>query len=571
MSDVRRFLGEILMDMGCVTQENIDAALEKQMNGERAKIGEIFIGEGLATANDITSALAEQFNMEMVDLQGLEIPKSVVDMVPQELCSENHIMPIDMFDGVLTVAIADPLDLQSLDNIRFVINNQVEPVLATREAIDAAIERYYGGSDDLKSQIRDLSETHLSDLNVVDTEGIKEDAERITDDDDAPVIKLVTLLITQAVQSRASDIHVEPMMDRLRVRYRIDGNCYEMDSPPKRLQGSIIARIKIMAQLDMAEKRRPQDGKIQLKLLGRNLDLRVSTLPASHGESVVMRILDKASISFGLDQLGFHNDDIKTFRNLIKKPNGVLLITGPTGSGKTTTLYSALNELNKPDRKIITAENPVEYTLSGINQCQINVAAGMTFQRALRAMLRQAPNIILVGEIRDEETAHIAIEAALTGHLVFATLHTNDAPSAITRLIDMGMAPFLVASSVQAVQAQRLIRTLCPECKQPDNIDPIRLKSVGLREEQFAGKTLYKPTGCPNCRERGFKGRKGIYEIMVMNSRLREMAFQKATTDSLREQARRDGMHTLLDDGLRKVLDGWTTLDEVLAEAKQYA
>jgi len=573
MSDARRFLGEILMDMGCVTQENIDAALEKQMNGEKAKIGEIFVTDSLCTPNDITSALAEQFNMEMVELTGLEIPKSVIDMVPHELCRENHIMPIDMFDGVLTVAIADPLDLQSLDNIRFVINNQVEPVLATREAIDAAIELYYGGGDQLKNQIADLSSTQLSQMGIelIDAEKIKEQAEQLSAEDDAPVIKLVTLIITQAVQSRASDIHIEPMMDRLRVRYRIDGNCYEMDCPPKRLQGAIIARVKIMATLDMAEKRRPQDGKIQLKLLGRNLDLRVSTLPASHGESVVMRILDKASISFGLDQLGFHNDDIKIFRTLIKKPNGVILITGPTGSGKTTTLYSALNELNKPDRKIITVENPVEYTLSGINQCQVNVAAGMTFQRALRAMLRQAPNIILVGEIRDNETAHIGIEAALTGHLVFATLHTNDAPSAITRLIDMGIAPFLVASSIQAVQAQRLIRTLCPDCKAAEPVDPGKLKAVGLREEQFAGKQLFRAVGCPTCRNIGFKGRKGIYEIMVMNSRLREMAFQRGSTDSLRDQARRDGMNTLLDDGLRKVLDGMTTLDEVLAEAKQYS
>jgi len=574
MSDVRRFLGEILLDMGCVTQEQIDAALEKQMNGDKMKIGEIFVADGLCTANDITSALAEQFGMEMVDLAGLEIAKSVIDMVPHELCRENHIMPIDMFDGVLTVAIADPLDLQSLDNIRFVINSQVEPVLATREAIDGAIEQYYGGGDQLRNQIADLSQTQLSQMGIelVDAEKIKEQAEQLgQDDEDAPVIKLVTLIITQAVQSRASDIHIEPMMDRLRVRYRIDGNCYEMDCPPKRLQGSIIARVKIMASLDMAEKRRPQDGKIQLKLLGRNLDLRVSTLPASHGESVVMRILDKASISFGLDQLGLHNDDIKTFRGLCKKPNGVILITGPTGSGKTTTLYSALNELNKPDRKIITVENPVEYTLAGVNQCQVNVAAGMTFQRALRAMLRQAPNIILIGEIRDGETAHIAIEAALTGHLVFATLHTNDAPSALTRLIDMGIAAFLVASSIQAVQAQRLVRTLCPDCKAPELVDMAKLKSLGLREEQFAGKTLYKANGCATCRSTGFKGRKGIFEIMVLNSRLREMAFQKASTDSLREQARRDGMNTLLEDGLRKVLDGWTTLDEVLAEAKQYS
>ena len=557
------------MDMGCVTADDIEAALEKQINGEKAKIGEIFVAEGLCTAADVTSAMAEQFGMEIVDLDGLEIAKSVIDMVPHEQCRENHVMPIDMFDGILTVAIADPLDLQSLDNIRFVINCQVQPVLATREAIDSAIDKYYSGSDSLKNQLINFDD---KDVQHIDTEKIKRENEQLNDDADAPVIKLVQLIITEAVKARASDIHIEPMIDRLRVRYRIDGNCYEMDCPPKHLQGSVIARIKIMATLDMAEKRRPQDGKIPLKCLGRNLDLRVSTLPAAHGESVVMRILDKASISFGLEQLGFHSDDMRIFRGLIKKPNGVILITGPTGSGKTTTLYSALNELNKPDRKIITVENPVEYTMSGVNQCQVNVTTGMTFQRALRAMLRQAPNIILIGEIRDEETAHIAIEAALTGHLVFATLHTNDAPAALTRLIDMGIAPFLVASSVQAVQAQRLIRTICPECKTPDEkLDVARLKSVGLREEQFAGKVTYHGKGCEKCRKVGFRGRKGIYEIMVMNSRLREMCFHKGTTDSLRDQARCDGMHTLLDDGLRKVLDGWTTLDEVLAEAKQYA
>jgi type IV pilus assembly protein PilB len=568
MSENRRFLGEILMDMGCVTQENIDSALEKQMNGESKKIGEIFVAESLCAPNDITSALAEQFGMEMADLEGLEIPKSVIDMVPHELCYENKVMPIDMAEGVLRVAISDPLDLQSLDNLRFVINCEVEPVLATEEAIKAAIQRYYGAdANELVRMSKDLSH---DDIQVVDAEGIKGEAEKIVNDDDAPVIKLVTLIITQAVQSRASDIHVEPMMDRLRVRYRIDGTCYETDSPPKRLQGAIIARIKIMASLDMAEKRRPQDGKIALKLMGRNLDLRVSTLPANHGESVVMRILDKASVSFGLDSLGFFGDDMKLFRNLIKKVNGVILITGPTGSGKTTTLYSALGELNKPDRKIITVENPVEYTIGGLNQVQVNVAAGMTFSRALRAMLRQAPNIILVGEIRDSETAHIAIEAALTGHLVFATLHTNDAPSALTRLIDMGIAPFLVASSVQAIQAQRLIRTICPDCKVAEAPDPVKLKGVGMREEQFAGRQIFHGRGCASCRNIGFKGRKGIYEIMTMNSRLREMCFQKATTDMLRDQARRDGMHTLLEDGLRKVLDGWTTLEEVLGEAKQY-
>ncbi|MCW8132619.1 MAG: Flp pilus assembly complex ATPase component TadA [Planctomycetota bacterium] len=571
MSDSRRFIGEILMDMGCVTQEDVDSALEMQMNGDARKIGEIFVGQDICTSNDITAALAEQFNMEMVDLEGLSISKEVTDMVPEQQCRENHVMPIDMFDGVLTLAISDPLDLQALDNIRFMVNCQVEPVLATISAIDGAIETWYGGreSNTFKEQLTDLSQ---SDIEYVDTEKIKEDAERIdSEGDDAPVIKLVHLIIQEAVKNRASDIHIEPMLDRLRVRYRIDGICYEVDSPAKRLQGSVISRIKIMADLHVEEKRRPQDGKIALKMLGRNLDLRISTLPATHGESVVMRILDKKAVSFGLEELGFHDSDIRIFRGLIKKPNGIILITGPTGSGKTTTLYSALSELNKPDRKIITVENPVEYTIGGINQCQVNVDAGMTFQRALRAMLRQAPNIILVGEIRDKETSEIAIQAALTGHLVFSTLHTNDAPSALTRLIDMGVAPFLVASSIQAVQAQRLIRQICPDCKTPYEEDPARLKSVGLREEQFAGRTFYRGTGCMTCNNIGYKGRKGIYEIMVMNSRLREMCFNKGTTDALRDQARRDGMNTLLEDGIRKVLDGWTTLDEVLGEAKQYA
>jgi type IV pilus assembly protein PilB len=567
MAETRRFLGEILMDMGCVTQEDIDRALEIQMKGDARKIGEVFVAEGLCTATDITAALAEQFGMEMVDLQGLEIPEQVSRMISEQLCRDNHVMPVDIFDGVLTLAISDPLDLHALDNIRFTANCQVEPVLATREAIDEAINRWYTNPDDYKAKIDDLTQ---SDIEYINTEQIKKDHEQDGDEDSAPVIKLVHLIIQEAVKNRASDIHIEPMLERLRVRYRIDGVCYEVDSPAKRLQGSIISRIKIMAELHVEEKRRPQDGKIGIKLLGRDLDLRVSSLPDTHGESVVLRILDKKSISFGLEELGFWDDDIRIFKGLIKKPNGVILITGPTGSGKTTTLYAALSTLNTPDRKIITAENPVEYTIAGLNQCQINPDTGMTFQKALRAMLRQAPNIILVGEIRDKETSEIAIQAALTGHLVFSTLHTNDAPSALTRLIDMGLAPFLVASSIQAIQAQRLIRTICAECKKPFDEDTSRMRAVGIREEQIKGRVFYRGAGCKTCNGVGFKGRKGIYEIMVMNTRLREMCFNKGTTDALRDQARRDGMHTLLDDGLRKVLDGWTTLDEVLGEAKQY-
>ena len=567
MPETRRFLGEILIDMGCVTQADVDRALELQMQGDSRKIGEIFVADGRCKPQDVTTALAEQFGMEMVDLEGIQPAVQVTAMVSEQHCRDNHVVPIDMFDGVLTLAISDPLDMHALDNIRFMTNCQVEPVLATREAIDAAIERSYGQSDDYKTRLGHLTQ---SQIEFVDTEKIKAEAEQEAEGEDAPVIKLVHLIIQEAVKNRASDIHIEPMLERLRVRYRIDGVCYEVDSPAKRLQGSIISRVKIMADMHVEEKRRPQDGKIALRLLGRDLDLRVSALPATHGESVVLRILDRKSVNFGLEALGFFEDDIRIFKHLIKKPNGIFLITGPTGSGKTTTLYAALSELNRPDRKIITAENPVEYTIPGINQCQINPDTGMTFQRALRAMLRQAPNIILVGEIRDRETSEIGVQAALTGHLVFSTLHTNDAPSALTRLIDMGVAPFLVASSIQAVMAQRLIRTVCPDCREPYEEDPVRLRSVGLRDEQFKGRLLYHGKGCKECHSVGFRGRKAIFEIMVMNTRLREMCFNKATTDSLRDQARRDGMHTLLEDGLRKVLDGWTTLDEVLAEAKQY-
>ena len=560
-----RPLGEILIDMGCVTPAQIESALERQLNGESVRLGELLVSHGDCTVEDITAALAEQFNMEMVELEGLEVSAEAVALLSAEFCRENRAVPVGYSESVLTVAISDPLDLNTIDQINFASGMQVDSVLATADAIDAAIARLYP-EDALKSGIEDI----VIDYRNIEEERLKNE-ESAKEADDTPIIKLVNMIISQAIECRASDIHIEPMLDRLCVRYRIDGVCAEMDAPPKHLQGAIIARIKIMAALNMAERRRPQDGKIQVRVHGRAYDLRVSALPAAHGESVVMRILDKASINFGLDQLGLHADDSKLMHTLMRKPSGLLLITGPTGSGKTTTLYSALNELNTPDRKIITVEDPVEYTVEGINQVQVNEATGMTFHRALRAMLRQAPNVILIGEIRDKETAHAAIEAALTGHLVFATLHTSDAPSALTRLMDMKIPAFLVASSIQAVQAQRLVRMLCPECKRPEELDRSRLRSLGVRDDQFAGRVTYTATGCDACRRKGFRGRRGIYEIMVMNRRLRELCFNKATADQVRQQALRDGMNTLLEDGLRKVFEGWTTLDEVLCEAKAYA
>ncbi len=555
----RKPLGKILEEMKVVTSRQVKEALAFQRENPGKKLGEILIEKGIATTTQVTEALAKQFDMPFVDLKALEVPAEAVAAVSRQVAEEYKIIPIKKAGRALTVAMADPLDFFTLDNLRFILNMEVECVLATKEDLTEAFERCYSGKghDDLAKVIE---ETTMSDVQV---RGAVEGGEQ-PEDDDAPVIRLVTLIISEAVKQRASDIHIEPMEKKLRIRYRIDGQCKEMDSPPKRLQGSILSRVKIMATMDIAEKRKPQDGRIKINVLGKELDLRVSALPASHGESIVMRILDKQASLVGLEELGFHPDDYKRFKAIIKKPNGIFLVTGPTGSGKTTTLYAALKELNRPDVKIITAENPVEYNLAGINQCEVKAGIGRTFQRILRAMLRQAPNIILVGEIRDQETAEIATQAALTGHLVFSTLHTNDAPSAITRLIDMGVKPFLVASSVQAVMGQRLVRILCPNCKEPHEPEETDLRIVGLKPEDCEGKNVCKPVGCDDCKGKGYRGRKGVFELMEMNNTLRDMSFKKEPSNKLREQARLNGMVTLLEDGVRKILDGFTTVEEIM-------
>jgi type IV pilus assembly protein PilB len=389
------------------------------------------------------------------------------------------------------------------------------------------------------------------------------------DNSDAPVVKLVNLIITEAVQLRASDIHIEPFEDRVRIRYRIDGRLVERDNPPRRLLGAILSRIKILSRLDIAERRRPQDGRIKLTADGKDYDLRVSVLPTNHGQSVVMRILDKDNIKVGIRQLGLSETDFRQFKNLIRRPNGIVLVTGPTGSGKTTTLYASLNELNRPDTKIITAEDPVEYYLAGINQVEIKHQIGLDFARVIRAMLRQAPNVILVGEMRDTETAQMGIQASLTGHLVFSTLHTNDAPSAVTRMIDMGVPAYLVASSVIAVLAQRLVRVNCPKCKQPFQPLESEIEAAGITPEQLKGATFMKGRGCANCQKKGYKGRLGIFELMVMNSKIRELAFQGAATQEIRRAAVSTGMHVMFEDGVQKALRGITTLDEVFRVAKK--
>ncbi|MBI4566116.1 MAG: type II/IV secretion system protein [Planctomycetes bacterium] len=550
--------------MRVVTPEQVGAAMKKQSEEAGKRIGEILVEMGAATPAQVTEALAKQFNFPYVDLKLIKVNPEITNIVKRETCEEHGIFPISMNGKALTVAISDPVDMVALENLKFILNTEIICALSPKPEIMAAIDKFYGTKQqsELMGAIDDAAAS-----TEVKLRGSEVDLETVDPDkDDAPVIKFVQLMIAEAVKNRASDIHVEPMEDRVRIRYRVDGQCYEVNAPPKRLQGAVLSRIKILAEMDIAEKRKPQDGRIKIHVSGRELDIRVSALPATHGESIVMRLLDKQAGLVGMEELGFYTTDYKRFKSIIKRPNGIVLVTGPTGSGKTTTLYAALKELNRPDVKIITAENPVEYNLSGINQAQVKAHIGMTFQRILRAMLRQAPNIILVGEIRDAETAEIAIQAALTGHLVFSTLHTNDAPGALTRLIDMGVKPFLVASSIQAIMAQRLVRVLCPKCKEPNpEPDLLALAALSIKPEDLKGRAVWRAVGCDACKNTGFKGRKGIFELMELSSTLREMVFRKETTSKIKEQARLSGgMVTLLEDGVRKVFDGITTPEEVM-------
>jgi type IV pilus assembly protein PilB len=563
MTQQKKLLGKILEEMKVVTAVQVKQALKAQMADPGRKIGELLVEQKAATTAQITEALARQYNYPYVDLKNFKFNADVVKTVPRAVCEENNIFPIKGNGRSLMIAMHDPLDLFALDNLKFILNKEIEIVLAPKDSILEAIGRAYGSKE--KTALNEaIDQAVYQTQTEIKVRGAKEDDGGEPTEDDAPVIRFVQLMIGEAVKQRASDIHVEPMEDRLRIRYRVDGVCQEVNTAPKRLQGAILSRIKIMSEMDIAEKRKPQDGRIKIQVDGRQLDIRVSALPATHGESVVMRLLDKDKGLLGLEEMGFHPSDYKRFKGLIRRPNGIVLVTGPTGSGKTTTLYAALKELNRPDVKIITAENPVEYNISGINQAQVKAHIGMTFQRILRAMLRQAPNIILVGEIRDHETAEIAIQAALTGHLVFSTLHTNDAPGALTRLMDMGVKPFLVASSIQAAMGQRLIRTLCPDCRELEkDPDPVLLAALNIRPEDLRGRKIYKPVGCDKCRKTGYRGRKGLFELMEMNSVMREMVFKKEPINRIKEQSRLSGMVTLLEDGVRKIFDGITSLEEV--------
>jgi len=555
---------EILMKRGVIGPDQLK---EAQRMGN-VPIEEALSKLGYADPNDIMKAKAEQFGLDFIELSEIEIPASVIELVPESLARENLVMPLTQQNGAIKVIMHNPMDFETIDKLRFVLNREIEVALAPKEAIVEAINRYYGGStsetESVDSMLQEFTDTAI-DFAEDGSGGQRGGSMSNTlEEGDAPVIRLVHLIIQEAVNMRASDIHIEPYPDRVRIRYRIDGICIERDSPPRRLLGSIVSRIKIMGSIDIAEKRRPQDGRIKIFVAGKDIDLRVSILPTTHGHSVVMRILDRENIKVGLRDLGFGDEDWKRFSQMIKRPNGILLVTGPTGSGKTTTLYAALNELNRPDVKIITAEDPVEYYLPGVNQCEVRAKIGMTFARIIRAMLRQNPNILLVGEIRDQETAETAIQASLTGHLVFSTLHTNDAPSAVTRLIDIGIQPFLVASSVMAIMAQRLVRKVCVKCRHRVEPPTHILQGLGLRPELAKKANFMKGKGCSHCNKTGYRGRMGIYELMTMTNQIREMTFKGEPTQNIRKVARKQGMRTLFEDGMVKALKGLTTLDEVL-------
>jgi general secretion pathway protein E/type IV pilus assembly protein PilB len=528
---------------------NLDTlALEKLVSG------------GIVSWQSITEALGKEFDMELVDLALIAPTEEVIKLVSRDLAERHRILPLQMDGSELQVAVGDPLDTDSIDTLSRILKLTLNPRLAAPDQLAKAIERCYSGG-----QMNVSYEDVFGKAGEGAEAGLELPVGGDVKEDDAPIIRYVNSLIVDAIKRKASDIHLEPMEKRFRVRFRVDGVLQEMKGPPKRLQASIISRLKLMADVSLAEKRIPQDGRIQAKSSGKDIDLRVSVLPTVYGESIVMRILDKEGLRLGLPELGFFADDQTIFQGLIGGSDGVFLVTGPTGSGKSTTLYSALNYINKPDRKIITVEDPVEYQLAGINQVGVKREVGMTFSVALRAMLRQAPNIVMVGEIRDKETAEIAINAALTGHMVFSTLHTNDSVSAVTRLVDIGVAPYLVSAALRGALAQRLVRRICQSCAQPYTPTRKELASLGITEADLKGSTPMKGAGCARCGERGYKGRRGVFEFFIVSEDIQQMIYSGATLVDLRRKARQSGMRTMREDGIRKIASGMTSVEEVIA------
>jgi general secretion pathway protein E len=557
-------LGEILIERGKLDPANLERALKLQEGESREKIGVILLRLGMVSGKDLADALADQLDLPLASAADFPELPLMEERLSQKFLRDAQVVPLREDDDELAIAIADPTDSYVISAVQMASGKRVRPFIAAPNEIDAALERLYGGGKSSMGQIVDNIQSRDEEQDWGDVEHLKDLAS------EAPVIRLVNLVLTKALESRASDIHIEPFENRLIVRYRIDGVLHEVESPPRRLSAAIISRVKIMASLDIAERRLPQDGRIKLRIQGKEIDLRVSTVPTMHGESVVMRILDKGGVPLDFASLGFEGQALERFIDSLDQVHGILLVTGPTGSGKTTTLYTALDRLNKPDVKIVTVEDPVEYQMPGINQIQVKPQIQLTFANALRSIVRQDPDIIMVGEIRDVETVRIAMQSALTGHMVLSTVHTNDASSTVSRLLDMGAEDYLLTSTVNGILAQRLVRTLCPKCREPHPALPEVAEQMGLR--RFAGSgeiTLYRPVGCPECGGTGYFGRICILEMLTMTDGIRSLIMRHASAGEIRNAAVAEGMETMFENGLRKSLAGITTIEEVLRVTRE--
>ncbi len=562
-----RPIGRVLTKMGKVTREQVQEALSFQKSKGGA-LGRILIDLGYVKEVDLNIALAAQKGYEFIDVSAATVQKEAIDAVPAQIATTNKVLPLtfDKATKKLTVVLANPENFRALDDLRSLMGFNVTAKIGDAEAVERLVNKHYNTAADSMGEILGELQTDES-LKGLENRGASMDLEDLKNAADSnPVRKLINLVLLQAIKDKASDIHFEPFEDEFKMRYRIDGILYEMMPPPNHIAPAISSRIKVMANLDIAERRLPQDGRIELNVNNQPIDLRVAVLPTMFGESVVMRVLDRSNVSLDLGKIGLREDDLRNVRQLIHKPNGVLIVTGPTGSGKTTTLYSGLRELNDPSMKLITAEDPVEYDIDGIIQCQIKSDIGLTFGRILRAMLRQDPDVVMVGEIRDNETGKIAIEAALTGHLVFTTLHTNDAPSSIARLLDLGIEPFLVTAALEGVIAQRLVRRICANCKSEYAPNEEQLMELELRLDDVVGKKFYYGKGCENCNNTGYRGRMGLYEIMMLDDEMRDAIIKHASTGVLRMMCKARGMRTLRQAGLMAIYDGVTTIEEVVRE-----
>jgi len=563
MARMRKRLGELLLDAKKLTEKDLLRALTEQKKyGD--KLGEVIVKLGMLSEREIIDTVSKQLNIPIVDLKELEIPEDVVSLITADIAKNSMLIPVMRRHNVLKLAMVDPLDIDAMDNVARMVKMEIEPLIVTEDELKQALEKYYG----LKTIVEEtLDRIREQELTLERDEKDEDEDERISVDvaEEEPVVRFVNSLLAQALADNASDIHVEPSKNVMRVRMRVDGRLREVPSPDKKMFLAIVSRIKILAGIDIARTRTPQDGRFNIRESTREVGVRVSTFPTIHGEKVVLRLLDKSTALYGIDNLGFLRDDKEKIKGVLKRPYGFILSTGPTGSGKSTTLYAILNFINSPEKNIITIEDPVEYTLEGLAQAQVNPRAGMTFETGLRSILRQDPDVIMVGEIRDRETANIAVHSALTGHLVLSTLHTNDAASAVMRLVEMGIEPFLVTSSVSCVIGQRLLRKICPECKESYYPTPSVHKTFQIREDVL----LYRGKGCPACKYKGYRGRTGVYEVLVMDDELRELIISKAPSEVLKKRAHEKGMRVMRDDAIMKVLFGNTTLEEALTVVQE--